>query len=295
MNNLPTLSKTSAQINFNAPEVIATLKATVAKGLTDAEFVLFAEHCKGTGLNPFKKEVWAIKGNSYTNKQGELVEGRLQIMTGINGFYEIANRNPRYDGMESGLIDPQGEFKTAAYPKEDFIGAWAKVYRKDRRIPEEAVAFIKEYDKSLDQFYPAKGVWRVMKRMMITKCAQAVGLRKAFPQELNGLYAQEEMPVEFGLPDAERPPQAKLPTPTQPKEIPGLKTADEIDAPEFHYDLVGYPVEKLPKMEKNLESIGAKRTGETTWCSPKSVKQLRNYEIGSGEMVHIEEENHESI
>lgn len=169
-------------IDFNRGEVVKTLKATVAQGLTDAEFLLFAEHCKGTGLNPFKREVWAIK-----------VSGRLQLMTGIGGYFTIANRHPKFDGYEEGYVSKDGQELPDTYAGNDYIGAWCKVYRKDRKVPAKGVAFMAEYNKG-------HGNWKTMPRVMIMKCAESIALRKAFPQELNGTYTAEEMPREFAPP-----------------------------------------------------------------------------------------------
>lgn len=108
-------------------------------------------------------------------------------MTGINGFRSIANASEAYDGTELGLINKAGEYVSAAYPGDDFLGAWAKCHRKDRKIPAEGVAMLAEYDKKF-------GVWKQMRRVMIMKCAESIALRAAFPQQLNGLYTQEEMP-----------------------------------------------------------------------------------------------------
>lgn len=121
-----------AKINYGSREVLQTLKATVAIGATDAEFAMFLEQCKATGLNPFKREVWFIKAG-----------GRAQIMTGIQGFFAIANADPMFDGYESGLITPNGDMVSGAYPKHDYIGAWCRVHRKDRKIPSESVAMLK--------------------------------------------------------------------------------------------------------------------------------------------------------
>ncbi len=208
-------------INYTSPEVIKTLQATVAQGLTTPEFMLFVEHCKGTGLNPFKKEVWAIKGKGYQNNRGEWVEGKLQIMTGVNGFYAIANNHPLFDGLETGFVGVNGEYLPMTYPKQDYIGAWCKVYRKDRRIPIEAVAMLEEYDKSKTEAkYPDKGIWHTMKRIMIVKCAESLGLRKAFPQELNGMYTAEEMPHEYSQPTVVQ--EVKKPVPQATSDMKAL-------------------------------------------------------------------------
>ena len=161
---------------------LESLKKTVAIGASDPEIKMFAELCKSTGLNPYKKEVWFVKA-----------AGRAQIMTGINGFRAIANSHADYDGTEIGLISSEGDYKTAAYPKDDYIGAWAKCYRKDRKIPAEGIAMLADYDKKF-------GNWKSMRRVMILKCAESVALRSAFPQQLNGLYTAEEMPREFSQP-----------------------------------------------------------------------------------------------
>lgn len=166
-------------INLNDEKTLATLKQTVAKGATNEEFAMFVNFCKGTGLNPFKKEIWFIK-----TSRG------VQLMTGINGFFSIANNHPQFDGYETGLVAPDGSYVSQSYPKSDYIGSWCKVYRKDRRVPTEAVTMLAEYDKK-------QSIWISMKRIMIQKCAESVALRKAFPQELNGLYTQEEMPVDY--------------------------------------------------------------------------------------------------
>lgn len=161
---------TPVKIDYSDSKTLALLKNTVAQGATDAEFALFLEYCKSTKLNPFKKEVWFIKGK----------DGRIQMMTGINGFYAIANDHPQFDGLEVDVLPAEGK------P----IKAVARCYRKDRSRPMVAEAYFQEYGKTY-------GNWTTMPRVMISKCAESMVLRKSFPQELNGLYTTEEMPEEF--------------------------------------------------------------------------------------------------
>ncbi len=175
-NNLPERRNAGAfnvrdfALDYSNPEIINTLRNTIAKNATNEEFAIFLQFCKSTGLNPFKKEIWFIKTNSGP-----------QIMTGINGFWAIANAHPMFDGAEEDI-----EYDEKGVP----IRAICKIYRKDRRFPSVGIALLREYKKNTP-------IWQQMTSMMLGKCAASPAIRKAFPQELNGIYTEEEMPAQF--------------------------------------------------------------------------------------------------
>ena len=73
---------------------------------------------------------------------------------------------------------------------ETLIGGWAKVYRKDRRVPFVNRISLKEYTKQKEK---GKGTWDKMTNTMIDKCAVVTAMRSAFPQQLGGLYTQDEV------------------------------------------------------------------------------------------------------
>jgi len=269
-----------ALITQNNMEMLNTLRNTVAPGLTDAEFMLFAEMVKSTGLNPVTKEVWAIKAG-----------GRLQIMTGINGFLRIANSHPMFDGMEV-------EFE---WDDKQLVSATAKVYRKDRRFPAVATAYMNEYGKP-------SPVWKTMPSVMLSKCAKSLAIREAFVQELGGLYTQEEMPAEFAPPRATTIPQEALIVSEKTGKVIGTKVevkvepaeavvdvetgeiiAESDDLPEFievkpkakkskatttYYNLETLEGEKLKVAEIYLVANNAKRLTETHWKSPIRLEKL---------------------
>jgi phage recombination protein Bet len=150
------------------------LKNTVAAGTTDVEFAMFRELCIATGLNPFRREIWCIVTESARGRQ-------VQIMTGINGYFQVANSHPQFDGLE---------WEVERTEKGALVSATAKVWRKDRRLPSVGRALWKEFSKPY-------GNWKSMEEHMLLKCAKAIALREAFPQELGGTYTEDEMPSEF--------------------------------------------------------------------------------------------------
>lgn len=265
-----------ALITQNNVEMLTTLRNTVAPGLTDSEFALFAEIVKSTGLNPVTKEVWAIKAG-----------GRLQLMTGINGFLRIANSHPMFDGMEV-EFDKDGD---------RIVAATAKVYRKDRRFPAVATAFMAEYGKPTP-------IWKQMPSVMLAKCAKSLAIREAFVQELGGLYTQEEMPAEFAPPRATTIPQEALIVSEKTGKVIGTKV-EPVEAvvdvetgelfekieelPEFlevkpkakkskatttYYNLETLQGDKLVIAETYLMANNAKRLTETHWKSPIRLEKL---------------------
>jgi phage recombination protein Bet len=242
-------------LDLTNPEVLDTIRATVAKGTSDAEFKMFIEICKASGLNPFRKEVWCIvipARDGFVNKQGYQVKPRdrqVQIMTGVNGFFAIANNNPAYDGYESGVLGPDGKLEMPGYPKEDYIGAWCTVYRKDRSRPTHVAVMGAEYDKG-------EGQWKNSRRTMIMKVAESVGHRKAFPQQMGGLYTAEEMPKEFELVENVTPKAEpkKLEEPKNVSEPP--KAPADVKAPEVIKKVTQAP-KRLPvhKYKYDKEAI----------------------------------------
>jgi len=229
----------------NNIEMLSTLRSAIAPGLTDPEFMLFAEMCRATGLNPATKEIWAIKAG-----------GRLQLMTGINGFLKIANSHPQFDGMEV-------EFE---WEEKGLIAATAKVYRKDRRFPSIATAYMAEYGKQTP-------IWKQMPSIMLSKCAKSLAIREAFINELGGLYTQEEMPSEFA------PPKAYEPPPLDPAIHGDVIEVRPPDAPkpkavETFYDVSSLDEDQKIAAERYLQTCGAKLTADNVWRSPIRLQKL---------------------
>jgi alanine racemase len=65
------------------------------------------------------------------------------------------------------------------------------IYHQDWREPLWATAKFDSY--AVQYSGKLSGLWAKMPDLMIAKCAEALALRKAFPQDLSGIYSSEEM------------------------------------------------------------------------------------------------------
>jgi phage recombination protein Bet len=163
-------------------EQIDLITRTVAKGASRDELALFLHACKRTGLDPLMRQIHAVKRwNAHAQRE------EMTIQTGIDGLRLVAERTGCYaPGREPAFVyDLEGKLvSAAAYVKKQTVdGTWHEV---------AATAHYAEYvQKKKDGAVTA--FWQRMPHVMLSKCAEALALRRAFPMELSGVYAHEEM------------------------------------------------------------------------------------------------------
>ena len=142
---------------------IQLIRDMCARDCTDNEFLLLMQLAKTYQLDPFAKQIWAVK---YGNNPAAIFCGR-------DGFLVIAHRSGKFDGMESGTRKDG----------DDLVG-WCRVYRKDMSRPFEV-------EVSLSEYSTGKNLWQTKPKTMIVKVAESHALRRAF--SISGLYAPEEI------------------------------------------------------------------------------------------------------
>ncbi len=170
------------------PEQVALLKQTVAKGATDDELRLFIAVSGRCGLDPFTRQIHCVKRWS-SDAQGFV----MAIQTGIDGYRLIAERSENYDGQDAPQwCGPDGVWKDIWLSDDPPAAARVAVYRKDSRRATVGVARWKAYCQTKKDGKP-NSMWARFDAEQLAKCAEALALRKSFPQDLADVYTEEEM------------------------------------------------------------------------------------------------------
>ena len=161
---------------------IAALRQIGLGANTQADVEVFFHQAKRSGLDPFRREIYMITRKTKTGP-------KATIQTGIDGFYKIADRVTRATGGTWGIPEtlwcgPNGQWRDVWLEETPPAAAKVTVERNGSRFT--TVATSAEYNAG-------SPMWQKMPARMIAKCAEALAIRRAFPDDLSGLYTSEEM------------------------------------------------------------------------------------------------------
>ena len=158
----------------------------IPKGTPKAQVSVFARTCSERNLSPFSKQIYLMKRET---KQGT----RYNTQTSIDGFRSIAERTNKYAGSDDYTFDEGiAEYQMIKDKRMKPTTATATVHKI---LPNQQIFPIKATVR-WEEYYPGGNqgfMWDKMPFLMLGKCAEALALRKAFPEQLGSIYINEEM------------------------------------------------------------------------------------------------------
>lgn len=173
-----------------SPQLIDTIKSTVAKEASDEELYMFLQVASMYDLNPFMKEIWFTK-----------MKGQVSIMTSRDGYLKLAKRDANFVKCQSMTVHENDEFEmelqmgevtsvTHKFKQSDrgkLLGAYAIL---KMRIGEPMIAYVdfREYDQR-------NSVWKKYPSAMIRKVAENDVLKRF--AGITGIQSVEDMPQGF--------------------------------------------------------------------------------------------------
>jgi phage recombination protein Bet len=157
------------------PEQTQLISTTIAPGCSNDELRLFAYACQRTGLDPFSRQIYAIKRG-----------GKLTIQVSIDGLRSIAERTGQLDGSMTYWCGADGQWQDVWLDSKPPAAAKTVIHRKGCAHPFSATARFADFNAG-------QGLWSKMPSVMIAKCSEAQALRRAFPADLSGVYSTDEM------------------------------------------------------------------------------------------------------
>lgn len=192
------------------------VKRTIAKGTSDDEFALFMTVAQRRGLDPFDRQIHAVM--RWDKDENRKV---MTIQIGIDGYRLGAMRTGEEDGQEGPWwCGDDGVWKDVWLSEEDPAAAKVIVHRKGRARGYIGIALWGSYVQ-LNKDGQPNSMWRKHGPGQLAKCAEALAIRKAFPQELGGTHTDDELgadaiDAEFRTVETATPvvqPRAQQPTP----------------------------------------------------------------------------------
>lgn len=229
------------------------------------DLAIFMMTAKRTGLDPMAKQIYPIY--RWDSKLGA---EKLTIQVGIDGMRATAQKTGEYAGSDDAVFE-----EADGKPVKATITVYKINSKTGERMPITASARWSEYvqtykDKKTNEWKPS-GMWAKMPYNQLAKCAEALALRKAFPNDLSGVYSEDEMA------QAE-----KLELPTPPTKMKKVEVTDsegmthDVEVPADHPAVAQNEVvsdETMPAPQVD----GGLKTSEKPKTVPqgKSISEIR--------------------
>lgn len=212
------------------PRMVSLVKRTAFKDCNDSEFDTAVAVSRELNLSPLRKQIYAFVFSKDDDKRRNMVlvvgiDGARSVAA-RTGRYRPDNRAPRYGYDENAKNEATNPLGLVSAEVSSFLfsnGEWHEIvgvaywdefapitkggneddyeWKETNDVYPEGhkKAGQKKFRKvlrsgatAIERLDPKKDGWRKSARHMLAKCAEMIGLRKGWPEDLSRVYAEEE-------------------------------------------------------------------------------------------------------
>lgn len=182
-----------------------TITNSILKGASNEDILFFLKTAQSLKLNPLAKQIVAFK--TWNKEVNGFV---IQAFPTIDGLRVIAERSGTYKGQteimycgDDGVWSDFWNLKNG-YPTAAKVG----VHKEGFKDPVYGKVYWDSYKRE-DKKGELMQRWKLDPLGMLGKCAEAQALRKAFPNDCGGIYADVEIDPEHGFRDVNNNDEGK--------------------------------------------------------------------------------------
>jgi phage recombination protein Bet len=154
----------------------------------------FLAQCRRTGLDPIARQIYCLPRKTHG-------QTKWTIQISIDGARLIAERSGKYEGQtETEWCGTDGQWTDVwlsdEFPKAARVGVFKAGFREALYATAKWDSYVQTRPVWRNRQIVGQEVgsmWQKMPDLMLAKCAEALALRKAFPNDLSGLYTSDEM------------------------------------------------------------------------------------------------------
>lgn len=202
MSNIAPMKQRGGElVTAEQAEAIRTaLKTSLYPGATDESVDMVLAYCRAGGLDPMTKPVHIVPMWVPEKKQGTRVISpagmRDVIMPGIELYRTKAHRTGEYAGQDEATFGPTIEETLSGvnvrYPEWCSVAVYRLVNGNPVRYSAKAY-WLESYATQKRDSDAPNAMWKKRPFGQLEKCAEALALRKAFPEAVGAQPTAEEM------------------------------------------------------------------------------------------------------
>lgn len=249
------------ELEFSEKELKA-LKQEYASQATDAQFTLWIETCKRRGLIPVEDVVLQLRSSKEYDEvaKAKVYVKKVVFITTLRALLKLAERTGKYKGFVTAqyvyldtdnkpTIVSEFPLPDPKHPDKPLIpwAAKAGVKRAGFDEPQYEIARFWAYAQSYDNdgVKTLNSTWTTRGPEQLVKCARAAALRGSFPEELGGLFLEEEIQNEDSKVEAKTETKPEPPKSTAPPATPAAPAVNHTPAQGTVAPRPGEKTEKL--------------------------------------------------